>query len=543
MVRGDGGGRMSATDLDSQWEPQRDRWGRPLIIPPGGGKPVGYTRATTVAKTLDDEGSLIKWAQRMTAAGLVRRPDLLALLASKLDDGGDIPEQHKGDVQRICDEAKEHGGGSRAANLGTALHALTEALDLGRNPYIAPDQAADINAYRRAVEPFEVLGVEQFVVLDEHRIGGTFDRLWRLPDGRIVIADLKTGRDLSYSWRSIAVQLAIYANGIGYHDGVRTPLHADGVDTDTGIVIHLPVGQGRCDLYSVDLRAGTVALQHSMWARNWRNRKDLSAPFSLPANATPEREAAPAPTQASLVGTYTEGAALARRTQLRARLQAIIACDGGVAWLRGNWPAGVPTLKQSDTHTTGQFDLIEAVVVRAETEFSIPFGEQDTAPVPEVARVAKVVRPDWHRPDDGLKLNESDRQAARAVVLVLPDEERSWVAARLNEALIYGRPVVNIDLEHTERSRLILRALAAASQCLHLHWDGDEEYLRILVAAALRTDVAQFPGTAIGAAFASLTIEEATRFTTILEHARDGVDIPVTFADDGTARLVLDTAA
>ena len=523
-------------DVSAQWEPQRDRWGRPLIIPPGGGKPVGYTRATTVAKTLDDEGSLIKWAQRMTAAGLVRRPDLLALLASKLDDQGDIPEHHKADVQRLCDEAKEHGGGSRAANLGTALHALTEALDLGQSPYIPPDMQGDIDAYRRAVEPFKVLAVEQFIVLDEHRIGGTFDRLWRLPDGRVVIADLKTGRDLSYSWRSIAVQLAIYANGIGYHDGLRTPLHADGVDAATGIVVHLPVGQGRCDLYTVDLRAGTVALQHSMWARNWRNRKDLSAPFSLLAAA------APAPAQVSLANTHTDGSALTRRNQLRARLQAIIACDGGVAWLRANWPAGVPTFKQSEHHDSTQLDIIEAVVRQAETQFSIGFGEHDSTPVPEVVPVTPVARPDWRRPADGRKLSETASEKIRGSVLSLQPEVKTWVADRLNEAIAYGRPVV-IERQHTERSRAVIRSLVAASQCLHTHWESDDDYLRILVAAALQTDVAQFPGTALGAAFASLTIDEATRFAQVLERAVTGTDIPITFADDGTARLVFDTAA
>ncbi len=59
----------------------------------------------------------------------------------------------------------------------------------------------------------------------------------------------------------------------------------------------------------------------------------------------------------------------------------------------------------------------------------------------------------------------------------------------------------------------------------------------------MQTDIAQFPGTALGAAFATLTIDEAQRFAQVLERALGGEDIPVTFADDGTARLVLDTAA
>ena len=30
----------------------RDRWDRPLIIPPNGGQPVAYTRVSTLAKAL-----------------------------------------------------------------------------------------------------------------------------------------------------------------------------------------------------------------------------------------------------------------------------------------------------------------------------------------------------------------------------------------------------------------------------------------------------------------------------------------------------------
>lgn len=40
--------------LDPTDAVRRDRWGRYLVVPPDGGKPVGYTRATTVAKALDE---------------------------------------------------------------------------------------------------------------------------------------------------------------------------------------------------------------------------------------------------------------------------------------------------------------------------------------------------------------------------------------------------------------------------------------------------------------------------------------------------------
>jgi hypothetical protein len=46
---------------------KRDRWGRPLITPPDGGKPVPYTRVSTLAKALDDKTALMRWKQRQTA--------------------------------------------------------------------------------------------------------------------------------------------------------------------------------------------------------------------------------------------------------------------------------------------------------------------------------------------------------------------------------------------------------------------------------------------------------------------------------------------
>lgn len=46
--------------------PERDRWGRPVID----GQP--YTRISTLAKTLSDQTSLIKWAARVTAIGLAQ---------------------------------------------------------------------------------------------------------------------------------------------------------------------------------------------------------------------------------------------------------------------------------------------------------------------------------------------------------------------------------------------------------------------------------------------------------------------------------------
>ncbi len=52
------------SDLSVTDTARRDQYGRYLIVPPSGGKPMGYTRVTTIAKALT-----------MTAAWLLgRRP-------------------------------------------------------------------------------------------------------------------------------------------------------------------------------------------------------------------------------------------------------------------------------------------------------------------------------------------------------------------------------------------------------------------------------------------------------------------------------------
>jgi hypothetical protein len=528
-------------NLDDRWEPQRDRWGRPLIVPPDGGKPVGYTRATTVAKTLDDEGSLIKWTQRMTAAGLARRSDLLALVSSRLTADGDIPEQHKAEVQRLCDEAKEHGGGSRAANLGTALHALTEQVDLGDNPTIPTNFQPDIDAYRRAVEPFQVLAVEQFVVLDDHQIAGTLDRLWQLPDGRIVIADLKTGQNLDYSWRSIAVQLAIYAAGTRYRDGQRSPLHCDGVNPDIGIVIHLPIGQARCDLYQVDLRAGTVALAHSMWARRWRTRRDLHTTFVVPADVTFQREPEPAPTTASNRPSHLQGPVPGRH-QLVDRIRTISQHPNGRAWLRLHWPADIPTLKQSDRHNPHELAIIAALAADAERDLNLPFNQHDIGDVatPEPsATTPRATKPEWARPSDGRRLSDNATTQLRADINSVEEPALTLVKRWLADAQAHGRPVV-INRQHTERSRAVIGAMVAVAR----YAATDHDLIPILLAATLNADPFTFPCNTPGAGFATLTRSQADLLRRLAEQAveQPGTEIPVTFADNGTPRLVLDAA-
>lgn len=240
-------------ELDApQVEPKRDRWGRPLIEPPGGGKAIAYTRISTLAKTLDSKDALMMWKQRMTAIGLGKRPDL-AQLAGVTDP---LDKRALNDIVKGAMAAAES---DKAANVGTTLHSLTEAHDLGTLGDVPPDHAADLEAYAVATAGLTMKAAERFVVNDELQAAGTFDRLAVLPDGRIVVADLKTGQSEPNYPHGVTTQVAIYARSHLYDAATNTRkeyLPDLGVSTDVGLLIHLPAGQAACDLYLLDLNVG-----------------------------------------------------------------------------------------------------------------------------------------------------------------------------------------------------------------------------------------------------------------------------------------------
>lgn len=241
----------------------RDRWGRPLITPPHGGTPVAYTRCTTYVGSLDDKENLMKWKARMTAIGIAARPDLiLKLKATDPDD--------KTTLGKIAEEAAEHAGAHQRAEIGTQLHALTERLDRGETLPDLGEWQKDIDAYQQALASYELtpVEIETFVVNDNLKIGGTFDRIFEL-GGRKYIGDLKTGSTVDWGAGTYAMQLAVYANSVRYdHEtGQRAPLD---VDTSKAILIHLPAGEGRATVYWIDIARGWQSVSLATAVRQWR---------------------------------------------------------------------------------------------------------------------------------------------------------------------------------------------------------------------------------------------------------------------------------
>lgn len=262
----------------SSGEIERDRWGRPLILPIGGGEPRPYVRVSTMSKALDDGNGLMRWKARKTAVGLLMRPDLQTALAGVLANGNpDTDDDAKRAADRICTDAQEAAGAGAPASAGTGFHSLTEAIDRGEEPLFVPsDDLPRLNAYRIATADYRALAAEVFVVNDELGVAGSFDRLWLCPDGRVRVGDLKTGKGDADFPLAVAAQMAMYATGSRYDPGTgeRSPLVAEpgALDTTTGLLVHLPASGG-CAVIPLDLVTGLRAARtavNAYWLRRMR---------------------------------------------------------------------------------------------------------------------------------------------------------------------------------------------------------------------------------------------------------------------------------
>ncbi|MFM2437559.1 MAG: hypothetical protein RLZ55_370 [Actinomycetota bacterium] len=263
-------------------EIQRDRFGRPRIVPPDGSKPTYYTRVSTMAKTLEDTYTLGQWQQRQVIRGLALKSALVDRAITAVTVGDAKGEDPKAALQEIVDEAHVIAGSSDAAEYGTSVHAWAEYADFHDHDVsrIPADMRADVAAYRLTLEEAGVvpLEAETFVVCDRLRCAGSFDRLYRMPDGAVVIGDIKTGSwGAQYGTQSWAIQLAIYANSMRYlGTKEREALHAD-LDLTRGLLVTMPARTGSCALHELDLVAGWEAAQVAHWVRAYRKQNVSTA--------------------------------------------------------------------------------------------------------------------------------------------------------------------------------------------------------------------------------------------------------------------------
>ncbi len=298
---------------------ERDRpWGRPLLVPrkplsemplrgrktkanPDGvlasGK-IPYTRASTLGDYVADHTALEIWRRRSLAYGLSQREDLAARAAGlppiiSNQKNADTMSRAEKDQDRltnalldeIAEAAEVYANRDYKADWGTAIHSFT---DPGPHGDVPDRMKADVASFERVASRWVLHGTEIFTANDDSQSAGTFDHLVSFPSfpelGAMVV-DKKTG--LLHP-DGFAIQTASYARGEVYdpYTDQRRPLQSllpEGIhlNTEVGIIAHIPLGMGRTDLYFVDLVAGWEGVQLACQVRSYRQRaKDFMTPWN-----------------------------------------------------------------------------------------------------------------------------------------------------------------------------------------------------------------------------------------------------------------------
>jgi len=247
-------------EFDHDLPDERGRWGWYKLKHPETMDAMTARRASSFGKVIGDRTTLEKWGERMAVLGMASRPDLFSLVHGK-----EVKRDSK-ELNALIDEAKKAAGSGTAANLGTALHGYCEQLDCGRWTLDDAPQMhrADVAAYKERMESSGLKAfpdlIERITYVPELKVAGKFDRIVQLPDGSYAIADLKTG-SIEYSIMEIEIQLALYAHGVNT-SGIWNKRDRDWdtpsfkVREGVAVIMHLPVGQGVCELSAIDIKRG-----------------------------------------------------------------------------------------------------------------------------------------------------------------------------------------------------------------------------------------------------------------------------------------------
>jgi hypothetical protein len=480
-------------------EPKRDRWGRYLINPPDGGAPVAMTRATTVSGSLKDSSGLIKWAKRQTALGMAQRPDLVAAVATTDPDD-------KRKLLALAEDAMDAAGSSAAATVGTALHRATELADLGLD---VPEMFAErVAEYRRCLDAAGIevdpQYVESVLVLWDHQIAGTADRFVKV-DGKYYVFDLKTGENLYAD--EYCVQLGIYCLADHVYDIRTETLHpVPDVDRDRAIICHLPAKGGPCTLHWIDISAGREALEHALWVRDWRRRKDLLVPFDVPEVPNPE------PRSLEVVRDELQP----RRERLLAALRPVKDSDKDrfvAVWRRDL--ADVPFPNKADEWDGAAMDAVERAFELAWTDDVAPtVAPESTLPEP---------RPDTDAEDHGGLVEPELLAEAREQIKHLPRGAKGWMIAWQDDAVANGLawrmgrgPHVSVRSWWTTKAGYWLARLVHNSDA-----DDPQDDARLVLASVLG-DAALMPTISVGQCLSSLTVDEASLCCSLAQCAVEG---------------------
>lgn len=265
----------------------RDFWDRPFVTTDGGplqyekGRktPINaepYTRISTLAGMLDNGGGLLDYYAARAMLGVAKNEALYARvchLASAHHDAWKAPEGKK-PLKELVKKALSAGGADDAADRGTAFHGVCEIRDGGGEaPYVPRAMWPWIEARDEALEEYEPVLIEPFVVNDELKAAGSPDRYLRHKEtGIVYAADDKTGDDEPDYPFKVTVQVAIASKAVLYDQatGKRTPIECD---RERGLLIHTPVNTRvpQSTLYWLELPQGYETAQRAAVHRDKRN--------------------------------------------------------------------------------------------------------------------------------------------------------------------------------------------------------------------------------------------------------------------------------
>lgn len=173
----------------------------------------------------------------------------------------------------------------RAAVRGTDVHAIAEDLIHGREVEVPEHYAGYVDGYVRFLEAWEPEPIltEAQVANRKWWYAGTLDVVYRLRDGRVILADNKTARGV---YGDNALQCAMYANAEFYVDADDNEQPMPAVD---GLAVVHITSTGT-DLYEVtDPELAWKQAQHVMWVGRQEDaiKAHITEPVEPPAQELP----------------------------------------------------------------------------------------------------------------------------------------------------------------------------------------------------------------------------------------------------------------
>lgn len=153
---------------------------------------------TTILGVVDKSGPLVGWAKREVSNAAVRNLDTLAKMVETA--GPDSAARWLATIPGYQRDV--------AADIGTTVHELTEALSRGDEVHLGEDVAPYIAAYRQFLVDFKprFFALEEMVISLRYGYGGTFDWIAEI-EGETWLGDNKTSKGV---YAETAYQLAAY---------------------------------------------------------------------------------------------------------------------------------------------------------------------------------------------------------------------------------------------------------------------------------------------------------------------------------------------